>query len=61
MDCLYVTWYKRRGRTGGMWLIGDEDSGPPRPPTEAEVLAIVAHYSPEKVEARRKLWAEDTF
>lgn len=42
--CLYVTWYKRRGRTGGLWLLGDEDDGPPRPPTEAEVLAILAHY-----------------
>lgn len=47
-DALYVTWYKRRGRTGGMWLLGDEDSaegGLPRPPTEAEALAIIKHYT----------------
>lgn len=44
--CLFVTWYKRRGRTGGMWLIGDEDNGAPRSPTEAEALAIIAHYAP---------------
>lgn len=41
---LFVTWYKRRGSTGGMWLIGNEDDGPPRPPTEAEALAISGHY-----------------
>lgn len=43
--CLWVTWYKDRGRTGAMWLLGDEDSAPPRRPTEAELLAIIAHYN----------------
>lgn len=47
---LFVTWYKRRGRTGGMWLIGDEDDGTPRPPTEAEALAIIGHYASHKPE-----------
>jgi hypothetical protein len=45
---LYVTWYKRRGRTGGMWLMGDEgggEEGLPRPPTEAEAVAIIEHYT----------------
>jgi hypothetical protein len=41
---MYVTWYKSRGRTSALWLLGDEDDGPPRAPTEAEVLAIVKHY-----------------
>lgn len=41
---MYVTWYKSRSRTSALWLLGDEDDGPPRPPTEGEVLAIVKHY-----------------
>jgi hypothetical protein len=45
--CLFVTWYKRRGRTGGMWLLGCEDDPAPRPPTEAEALAIIEHYKAE--------------
>ena len=39
---LWVSWYKNRGRTEAMWLL-DNDM-PPRPPTEAECLAIIDHY-----------------
>jgi hypothetical protein len=46
--CLVVTWYKSRGCTGGMWLIGDEDDPSARPPTEAEALSIIEHYAAEK-------------
>lgn len=42
--CLWITWYKRRGRTGGMWLLGDEADPPAQKPTEADLLAILAHY-----------------
>lgn len=42
---MYVTWYKNRGRTSALWLLGDEDDGPPRAPIEAEVLAILKHYT----------------
>lgn len=55
---LYVTWYKDRGRTGGMWLMGDEENPVPVPPTEAEVLAIAEYYSPEKIAARAAWLAE---
>lgn len=40
--CLYVGWYKNRGRTEAMWLM--PDVGDPRPPTEAEALAIIELY-----------------
>lgn len=44
--CLWMTWYKSRGRTEQLWLMPryPEEDGPPRPPTEAEVLAIAKHY-----------------
>lgn len=42
---LWVTWYKSRGRTGQMWLLGDESQPAPVPPTEADVLAILGHYT----------------
>jgi len=41
--CLYVQWYKNRGRTEELWILG-EKNGEPRRPTEAELLAIVAYY-----------------
>jgi hypothetical protein len=61
IHALYITWYKNRGRTGGMWLIGDEDSGPPRAPVEAEVVLILKHYSPEEtaMRARHKIGWND--
>lgn len=40
---LWLTWYKRRGRTQALWLLGEEDA--PRRPTEADVLAILTHYA----------------
>lgn len=52
---LYVSWYKSRGRTGAMLLMGDED-WPTRPPTETEALAILKYYGPEETQARRDWW-----
>ena len=43
--CLWVTWYKRRGRVGNMVLLAAEEEPTPRVPTEADLLAILAHYS----------------
>jgi hypothetical protein len=43
---LWVSWYKNRGRTDAMWLLFDDK--PPRKPTEAECLAVVAAYQPER-------------
>lgn len=45
---LWVSWYKSRGRTEAMWLLNE--NVPPRRPTEAEALAIVAALA---IEARR--------
>lgn len=39
---LWVTWYKSRGGTDALWLL--DDSSAPRPPTEADCLAILAAY-----------------
>lgn len=39
---LWVTWYKTRGRTEGMWLLFDNK--PPRKPTEKELLLVINHY-----------------
>lgn len=39
---LWVSWYKSRGTTDAVWVL--DNDRPPRPPTEAEVLAIVAHF-----------------
>lgn len=41
---LWLTWYKNRCRTDGAWLMFSDQ--PPRPPTEAEVMAVVRHYRP---------------
>ena len=40
---LWVSWYKSRGRTDAMWLLFDNK--PPRKPTEAECLSVVAAYT----------------
>jgi len=39
---LWVSWYKRRGRTDAMWLLFEND--PPREPTEQECMLIAAAY-----------------
>lgn len=39
---LWVTWYKRRGHTDAVWLLFE--TGPPRSPTEEELLRIIEHY-----------------
>lgn len=39
---LWMTWYKSRGATEGLWLMGDLDV--PKRPTEAQVLAVLKHY-----------------
>lgn len=41
-DGLFVGWYKNRGRTESMWLLGE---GQPRVPTENDCLAIIAAFS----------------
>ncbi len=41
--CLWLTWYKRRGRTEALWLMGSDDA-PPRRPTEAQARLILDHY-----------------
>jgi hypothetical protein len=43
--CLWVGWYKSRGATEALWLMFE--TAPPRPPTEAECLAIIEHYKPK--------------
>lgn len=40
--CLFVNWYKNRGRTQAMWLMFDDE--PPRVPSTTEVVAIVECY-----------------
>ncbi len=42
---LWVTWYKHRGRTEGMWLLTCD--APPRKPTEADALAIIGALTPK--------------
>ncbi len=39
---LWVSWYKSRGGTEALWLLRED--GPPRRPTEAELLAVLEHY-----------------
>jgi len=41
--CLYVAWYKQRGKTEALWILGGEEDEP-RNPTEDELLAIINHY-----------------
>lgn len=40
--CLWVGWYKSRGRTEAVWIMFDQH--PPRPPTEKECLLIIDFY-----------------
>lgn len=39
---LWVSWYKRRGRTDAMWLLNEK--GEPTRPTEADCIAICYHH-----------------
>lgn len=39
---LWVSWYKSRGTTDAVWVL--DSDGPPRIPTENELLAIIAGY-----------------
>lgn len=51
-DCLWLSWYKMRGRTTAMWLLAsDSRDATPRPPTEADIILIAA------VLAREAQWA----
>lgn len=47
--CLWVTWYKLRGRTEAMWLLSED--GDPKRPTEADCLAIISGVEKAKVAA----------
>jgi hypothetical protein len=40
---LWVTWYKSRGTTDGMWLMFSDQ--PPRPPTEQESAVVIRAFS----------------
>ena len=46
VGCLYVSWYKRRGNTEALWIIGEDTQ--PRRPTEKELLAIIHHFKEGK-------------
>jgi hypothetical protein len=39
---LWVTWYKSRGKTNGMWLMFSDR--PPRLPTEQEAIAVIQAF-----------------
>ena len=39
---LWVSWYKNRGGTDALWMLSND--GPPKQPTEKDLLAIIAFY-----------------
>lgn len=41
--CLWVTWYKSRGRTEAMWIL--DEKNPPREPNFEDLEVIVKHYA----------------
>jgi len=43
---LWVCWYKSRGRTEAVWVL--DSDGPPRRPTEDELLSIIAAFRQPK-------------
>lgn len=47
--CLWVSWYKSRGRTEAMWILDEYNQ--PRQPNFNELKAIIEHYSELLVEA----------
>jgi len=40
--CLWVSWYKSRGRTEAMWILSEYE--PPRKPTYQELEKIIKYY-----------------
>lgn len=40
---LWVTWYKNRGRTDGLWILSD--GAPPRAPTMEELEIIIGSFA----------------
>lgn len=53
--CLYVEWYKSRGATDEMWVLG---AGTPFRPNEKQLQAIIKKYSPTKTD-KQDDWNED--
>ena len=51
-DCLWLSWYKRRGATDAMWLLSSYDS--PRLPTRSDLQEIVDVYINGK--PRKEYW-----
>ena len=45
--CLWVTWYKSRGRTEQMWILGEY--GKPKNPTFEQLQLIIEYYIKEGV------------
>lgn len=45
--CLYVAWYKNRGRTDVLWILDGSDDIP-REPTEDELLSIIKYFGERK-------------
>lgn len=41
--CLFVSWYKNRGKTEAMWILDEENV--PRVPTFNELNTIANHYN----------------
>ena len=48
--CLYVEWYKNRGGTDEMWLLGN---GEPQRPNEKQLLMIIDQYG-RSINANRR-------
>jgi len=40
--CLWVSWYKSRGRTDAMWVLNEDDE--PRVPTFDDLQTIIDYY-----------------
>ena len=41
--CLWISWYKSRGRTEAMWIL--DENNPPRQPNFEDLEAIIKYYS----------------
>lgn len=51
-DYLFISWYKQRGATDSLWLLGEAS---PRAPTEGELLFILAHYEAQREQRLRSM------